>query len=364
MIATLSGLSARFFSWWLGELAGCIPSRLREAIDPSRPALLVSSVDGCLSLQLQRRDVREDIGRISLDPTHHETARSELRDLLARATAKNAEVVILLPAGQVLRRRLVLPLAAAENLREVLSFELDKHVPFPQEQAVFDCRLVASDREAQQLTAELAVASRVLAEQASADAAELGLTGDRIDVAGPDGAPEGWNLRDRPAEASRGRRLGRLNLALGLVVLLLAVAALWLPLERRHRELAAYEAELAQARVTALEVDVLRQGIDTAVERREFLGRHRGATPPMVALLAEFTQRLSDDTWLVQLRVTRKDAALSGFSPDAAALIPALEESGMLRDARFSAPVAPDPRTGVERFNIDVALETAAGQAN
>ena len=55
------------------------------------------------------------------------------------------QVVLVLPDDQVLRRTVELPLAARENLREVVSFELDRYTPFAAEDVMFDLPEAAGD---------------------------------------------------------------------------------------------------------------------------------------------------------------------------------------------------------------------------
>ena len=66
---------------------------------------------------------------------------------------------LVLPAGSGLRRTLRLPAAAAERLRDVVSFEIDRQTPFSAQTAVFDARVVAL-RDDGQLDAELVVVPR------------------------------------------------------------------------------------------------------------------------------------------------------------------------------------------------------------
>lgn len=357
MGSKLTRLVSHFFGWWLRELAGCIPVRLRHLWRPARTVLAISDEDDALSLRLQRGQERRVLGRIPLD----EIAKTRLRQLLPNLRLDRLQVLLLLPADRVLRRRVALPLAAMENLREVLGFDLDRHAPFPPEDAAFDHRVLTIDREAQQVSVELVVAARRDVERMLSHTAALGLEADRVDAAGPEGEPQGWNLLERDESRSGGRLTGRLSIGLAVGVGALVALLLWLPLERQDRVLAAYEERLAQARAAAEEVDTLRSGLDQALTGRQFLDRHRSEAPLAIAALKELTDRLPDSSWVIQLRLSRKELQVAGYSPDAAALIPVLEESPLLEDVRFTAPVTPDDRLQLERFNLAARLAAAEG---
>ena len=49
---------------------------------------------------------------------------------------------MLLPAGSALQRRLLLPAAAADRLRDVIGFEIDRQTPFSADSVRFDTRVL------------------------------------------------------------------------------------------------------------------------------------------------------------------------------------------------------------------------------
>lgn len=358
-MAALFGLIGRFFAWWFGELAGCIPGGLRNLAAGRRHQLAVDYRENELGLRRRVGGRWGDLGTVAVDPALPASARAALRERLRGIRRGGMEVVLRLPAAQVLRRQLDLPLAAAENLREVLSFEMDRLTPFKAEDVAYDFRIAATDREAERLTVDLAVAPRALVDEAVRVAQGVGLSPHRVALAEDDGPP--FNLLAPDAAAEGGRLLPRLNIALALATCaLLGALALW-PLQRKEARLATLESQLAESRTAAAASEDLRRRIDAALKRNSFLAQRRQATPLAVAVLADLTERLADDTWLVQLRIGDGAVELSGYAPAAAALLPALEQSALLRNLRFSAPVMPDQRVGRERFNLSADLDSTGG---
>jgi general secretion pathway protein L len=264
-----------------------------------------------------------------------------------------------LPAERVLQRTIDLPLAAAENLREVLGFEMDRHTPFRAEDVAFDYCIAARDRAGQRLLVDLAVAPRALVDDVVRQAAALGLPADRVGVAGDDGGRFDLLAADR--RLGGGRRTRRLTAALAAAAVLLLVAAALLPLQRQQDVLAAYESRLADSRQKAAEAEALKHRLADSLGRNQFLASRRRATPLVETLLNELTQRLADDTWLVQLRIADKDLSIAGYAPTASALIPVLEDSDYFADVRFSSPVMTDPRANRERFNLAAKITPPGG---
>jgi general secretion pathway protein L len=359
-MATLVDLASRFFAWWLGELSSCLPAGLRGALRRRRAILAIALGEDKARLSLRRGERWRELGSVQLRRPNAGEARRAFASALRGVSLRAVEVVIELPAERVLRRVVDLPIAAAENLREVLAFEMDRHTPFRAEEVAFDYRIVGTDPATKRVAVDLAVVPTALVEQAAAAVASFGLAAERIAIAGEAGEPSAMNLMPPAARAEGG--FGRkLSLALASAAVVLAIAAAYLPLYEEQNVLAAYETRLAQSRAAAAEADKLKKQVAAALERARFLVDRRISTPTTLALLKELTDRLPDDAWLVDLRLHGDQISLSGFSPAAASLIAVLDASHMISQTRFASPVIADPRAGLERFNLSAVVAAEPG---
>jgi general secretion pathway protein L len=356
MIAIANPVS-RFFAWWFGELRACVPDRLRKLI-AHKPSVVITPRDGSAHITLHRRGRVRSLGQVPL--TTQSAAQGALAGLLAGISLRRLDAFVNVPADYVLRRSVALPMEAAENLREVLAFEMDRHTPFKAGEVAYDYRVVATDATTRKLTVDLAVVPRTMLAQAASIAETLGLTTHRIGIIGED---HKWDraFNFRPYEESDARSATPRLLLLGLTVTacILAVIAWYLPLYFEHRALAFYEARLAETRTIALQTENLRKRLTADMDFSRFLINRRASTPTFTSVLADITNRLPDDTWLTQLQLQDGKLTLTGFSPSAATLIAPLEASPLLTEVRFGSPVTPDPQAGGESFNIHalVALD-------
>ena len=357
MIAVTDTVS-RLFVWWFGELAGCVPDRVREFFRRRAATLMVTPTNGDVTFALHRNGQSQDLGRIRLESALER--RRALAQILRSTSPSDLDVVVNLPVDSVPRRTVTLPLAAQENLREVLGFEIDRHTPFKVGEVAFDYRVTSVDPENGRLSVDLAVVPRELLEEALGLVKSFGLTPDRIGIAG-----EG-SRGDRPFNFLPGdNQLGysttqrRLLTALTIAVVVSTIVAVYLPIYAQERTLAARQALLVESRAAALEVEELKNRLAARLERGRFLIDRRLSTPAASGLLADISARLPDDTWLLQMRWHGKDLVLSGFSPAAATLIEGLEDSALLSEVRFESPVTADPRVQRERFNISAEVAAA-----
>src|SRR4030095_9392843 len=100
---------------------------------------------------------------------------------------------LVLPANAGLRRRMTLPAAAAERLRDVVSFEIDRQTPFTAQTAAFDARILARRAADGQLEVDL-VAVPPPASQPRLDAlGGIAATLAGVDLSDSSGAPIGVN---------------------------------------------------------------------------------------------------------------------------------------------------------------------------
>ena len=350
MIPVANTLS-RFFAWWFGELAACVPDRLRRLVERKPSALVITPSNDIADVALYRRGEVRPLGQIPL--TTQSDSQRALASLLDGTSRRHLDVVVNVPAVNVLRRSVTLPLEANENLREVLAFEMDRHTPFKASEVAYDYRLMATDAATRKLTVDLAVVPRAMLEQAAAIADSLGLAASRIGIAG-DEPKRGGSFNFRPYDESGDRPAAprALLLALTATAAILAVVAWYLPLYFDHRALAAYEARLGETRTIALQAENLRKRLTAAMDLTRLLVNRRADTPTVTSLLADVTDRLPDDTWLTQLQLQDGKLTLKGISPSAAALIAPLEASPLLTEVRFGSPVTPDPQIGGESFDI------------
>ncbi len=321
----------RLLRQWREGLAGCLPAWLRRRLDPAlSPLVLEPGADGVTHLYRRAGDERRAVGDISrTDPGAVQRLRSLHKD-------PRQPVILRLPEGWVLRRRVTLPAAARENLRQVIGFEMDRLTPFTVDQVFYEYRPVTAPADPGQLTVELAVVPRERVEPWLALLREAGL---RVSLIEAEGLWPEANLL--PPEA-RSRISGRdlmTRAVLLLLLLVLLVTALGIPLWQRASRVAALEEEVAVARRQADVVLRLRERLDKRQESLDYVLSRRRESLPVVTVLKRVTELLPDDTWLQQFDLRGNELSLRGMSDQATALIRRLEESPAFFSVGFRSPV-------------------------
>ncbi len=335
----LARTAASAFGWWTGELAGLLPSRLRR----DAPSALI---------------VEPDLAGLLVGRTT-ETGWETLARFEAGAPgrwagpggAAAADAILQLPTELVLRRTVTLAAAAAENLHEVVGFQLDRYTPFEIDEVFLGCRIVGRDPLSETIDVALAVAPRADVAALIEAAASRGIACTRVQANDGCGLPLALEIgrSEERAPPTRWRR------AVWLAAILLLAANIGLPLLQNHGALVARRQELATARREAQVVAELRDAVDAASEQAT-LPVKRWERPPLSALLTEITHLIPDNGWVTQMQVDANTIQLTGFAMSANGLVPVLEQSQLFANAAFRSPVTQDPVHGVEQFHLSVDL--------
>jgi general secretion pathway protein L len=349
----------RAIRWWLGELDGAWRDACAILFRAPRRTggLVIEAGTEDFTVCRQSGADRRVLGRVARPGTGREAMDPRLRAALAGSPGR---VIVELAAADTLTRRLRLPDAGPADLARMLRFELAKHLPFPIEEACWYFRPVgpAPGRGATR-EVEVSVAPLALAVAIRDELAALGIAADGFVAADlPADARSGLSfLPPAPGAASSGRSVARMVAV--VLVLAAAGASLASPLLADRARLETLGDEIARLEPAAKRGLAVREQTLRDGERGEALRRMRQARPDAVATLALLTGAIDDASWLVSLALSGPEVVIDGRSPSAAAVAAALERTGRFERVSFRAPIARDPATGLERFQIAAILTEA-----
>jgi general secretion pathway protein L len=351
----------QFITWWTGELLALLPQQLREMMQ-RRARRLIVDVDGkkatftLCGLQGVRKIVNLDFGP-------NVVAQSWAVDAIKKACAGHVdEIAVRIPVKQALRRTLTIPLAAEENLREVLAFEMDRHSPFKAEHVYYDFRVIARDPAKRSLRVELTVVPRSKVDPLVEMLISWDLEPTSLDIrdgnASDDEVVEAAGLNLFPVEQRRipqGDKSWQ-NWILAALAAVLLVIAIALPFVHKINAGTQLETEVKQARQEALTAEQVRTELEQLVAEVNALVKKRKERPTVIQVLDELTRLLPDSTWLSRLEVGKMRAKIRGESFNASDLATLIENSALFNDASFDSPVTRNPNTDRERFVISATV--------
>jgi general secretion pathway protein L len=347
-----------FFRWWGSQLVACLPARWRGLVEERSESLLLDLRADEVIVWREHADRTNEYARIARNlPADAQTA--EFQRLRNAIDDPGVRTVLCIPSERVLQRNLTLPVAAEENLRQVLAFEMDRQTPFKADQIYFDSRVTGRDASGRNLLVELVLLPRAQLDQELATLPPGASSLDGVDAwrGEPGGARRQINLL--PAERRARRRDMRLPLNLGLAALVavLFVVDMDESLTNRAAAVEAMRAEVDKSNTEARQVAALRKTLADSIAGANFLSDKKRTSPLTDALLDDLTRRLPEDTYLERLQIENGQVQLQGQAKEAAKLISLLSNSTCLGDPRLQGQIQPDPRTGKERFQITADLK-------
>lgn len=303
----------------------------------------------------------EEILTIGLGSEGFAAQRANLDRDLTRLVGKDVRLLLCLDADSVLRRTVILPLAVEENLRQALTFELDRFTPFKPEQVYFDFRVLDRDSGQRRLTVALAVVPRSLVDQEIARTVAIGVRVGGVTLA--DGVlhnQERFNFLPIIARERKSQRRLWARVGLSALLGLLLAALLGIPIWQKRAAAISLLEPLAKAQASATETEQLRDRLDKLVAEHDLLPSRKWDSPSALLVLDELSKRLKDDTFLTVLEFDGKSVQLQGESGAASGLVEILDASPMFKDVAFKAQLTKIQGTSVDRFHIVAVLDSAA----
>lgn len=342
-----------FFAWWWGELRTLLPTRWQAFFGGGNVWCLLRHQDGQWSV---RRSGQPHSAAPWSDALDAPEQQALLNAAVADVDRQDLRLALCLPHEAVLRRRLLLPEAARDNLRQIGTFEMDRQTPFRVDQVYYDLRELPGPAPAGRIAAELVVAPRAAVDAKLEHLRNAGIAIDAVDLCDGD-RRLGVNLL--PPEMARVHRdpRRRLNLALTVAAVLLLVLCLGQYLHNRQQALADMQTQVDDMRADAQKIAQLRKQLEESTGAAGFLAKRKTDSVAVIDVLQDLTARIPDDTWLERFTVDSSGrVGIQGQSAKASSLIDVLQSSKMLTGANFQGVIQRDPATNKERFYMDAQL--------
>lgn len=349
MIAQLRSLALNFWLWWRGELT-LLFSLAWESWQSSPLRVIYVDQKGWTvfdHLKVKRQKTayipNEDLeGEI-------EIFAKPFKGRQCSATT------IQLSRHLGLRRTIDLPVAAKADLPQLLYYEVDRLTPFCADDVYLTYRVIETNETRQQIRVDVAAVPKATINRAFSIAERHCLPIKRIEL---EGAQELDFSHYVQASADRSLLFGGLS-SIVVFVCLASFAMAFYKILDQQGEIERLDSEILLVRSDVDTYSKKRQQYEHLAATAEFVESSKAGKLPMVEILAELTQLIPDQAYLVQLIIHHDTIQLYGFADKTSSLITVLEQSPIFTAPRFDSPVTMDSNAGRERFHLSV--QTATG---
>lgn len=346
--------AGRFLRWWRQSLLAWVPLRWQSALGWSQARLLLQRDGGQLQLWRDAGEGLESVARVPWP-----VLPADL-DRVLEPRLRSLPRVWLLPAAQVLRRTLRLPLAAGDRLRAVVGYEIDRQTPFDSAQVSYDVRELGSASEGLLQVELVAWPLRQLEEW-------RGQVGDWADaLAGVDaidaqGHTLHVNLLPVAQRQARPDPMRRWNLLLALAAVVMLVLAAAQLLDNRRAAADELREQVERSARSARGVASERTQLQALLDGAAFLEAQRSKRATTVELWTELTRRLPDGTYLEKLAIENNSLQLIGLSGEASQLVQLLQDAPQWRKVNLTGVLQADgASSGRDRFTLTAELQPLA----
>jgi general secretion pathway protein L len=346
-----------FLRWWGRELSFLVPEKIKQLVIDKQGLIIIRAENNQLTLAYQFDGQIELLTTVERDTS----ALARYKDILAADDRlSKAKVILRLSRQDAIQKELALPIAAKENLHQVIAYELDRYTPFKADQVYFAVKRLPKplNNEADQLKVLLVLTPRVTLNALCADIKALGMVPQFADYEGVANDVEhgnaSYNLLPNylRTEVAKIPRIIHSTL-IALVFLLLGVVIV-MPVWLESQAVAALTKKVQTLEKEANKIKTLQLETDALMEETQQLLNEKNATPSMISMLNTLSILMKDDTHLAYLQYADGQLQIQGESPTASTLISVLEDSDQFSNAVFVSPVTQDSTSKQEHFQITV----------
>ncbi len=157
-------------------------------------------------------------------------------------------------------------------------------------------------------------------------------------------------------------QLPALNLFLISLILAMGFAAWQIPLWKQQRLVDTLSEKLKVVSAEADHILHLKKTLDEHSRSFKNILDNKRNGHTFSDVLLELTNRIPDNSWIEQLKISKYELIIRGESKEATALINRLEKSPMFEDVQFQSSIVTIPGTLYERFYLSAKLSKRGGE--
>lgn len=339
-----------FFSWWGEGLYLGLPGALRRLFRSEQPRLMLQPLNGQrLAVHWWNDGKQKSCGEYDLAQGAFDFQR------MAKKCVRHKKYLLelVLDQQQSLHLQHRFPEAAQDNIKQVVSYQLDRLTPFTAESAYYDAHITRRDKAKKEVIADIHVAPKTWVDSVSAQLKNAGIPRfDRISVAGTDTSlSQGRNTLNSQNTA---QSWSRVPLYFFVAALILSLVVPVLYKQRRINQIETALSDLKRDAAAQLEV---RDKLLAAEDALVFLRERRRTSPVALDVVERLSAEIPVHTWLERLELEGTQIQVRGESRRALTLIDTLEESRHFKRVSFKSPVTRSKDSNKDKFHIQAQVE-------
>ncbi|TDR20804.1 PilN domain-containing protein [Marinicella litoralis] len=347
-----------FFEWWTSELKSLIPKSYRENLFPDSKQILIKQVDGDDEVQIWQQHNNE-IDLVEFDDSVKGKEWWHQLNHYVAGSDQETKVTFLLKESDVLSREVAMPIVVINDIDSVLSFELDKYLPFTAADVAYDFRKGQVEEGSEKFPVLLTAVKKEKLKEIVEQTESKGLKLSAIDVnVGVGEQPEamGVNLMPKSLRMKKDWTSLKWHAGLAAVTLLMLSFVMYTSLNNKRAKIQSLEVQVDELKKDARRAKMIETQLNESIQAANFLGNLKQNIPSRVVMIGELTKKIPVNTYLTRIVIDDEKLEIVGESDNANALVPILNQSDLWYEPQIIGNVT-QGRTGKEKFTIKSDLK-------
>jgi general secretion pathway protein L len=273
---------------------------------------------------------------------------------------QETKVTYLVNESEVLSRQVAMPVVVINDIDSVLSFELDKYIPFKPEDVAYDFRKGLVEEGSEKFPVLLTAIKQQQLKEIIENTESKGLQLSVIDVnVGTEQAPVALGVNLMPKDLRKKKDWSSIKWHSGLlaIAILMLGFVMYSSLQNKQVKIQSLELQVDELKRDARRAKLIETQLNESIEAANFLGNLKKNIPSRVQMLAELTQKIPANTYLSRIVIDDEKIEIVGQSENSNALVPILNQSSLWFEPQFIGNMTIDPRTSLEKFTIKSELK-------
>jgi|GEM_PF-4453477 len=343
---------AKCLAFWRDAIVSSLPEQIRQKLITGTEAITVRTGNDRIRMDKIQGNNIQTLGCFDHCNDYVDQA---LFALIEQHLSKDEQLILIIDNSQMLKKKLSLPATVADNLKQSVYYEMDRHTPFAAQTVLFDTRI--ERHIGNKIEASLYLLHRSQVIPLLAQFADQGIFFDRL----CSDKTTTINLLPRALRRKKPLLTSYRSPLLTIALLALIISAFALPLLLKRHEATQLSRQIAALSPQAEGEIALWNKRDTVADTIDnFIDSY---PMPFANIYETLSQRLPDGTWVNRLSYQNGEVKIQGESGNAANLTALINASDIFHGARLTLPITRSrQKTDKENYQIAFSTKTTLNQ--
>ncbi len=346
-------LTGNFIKWWGQQLKTIIPPNLVKWLTGEKYDYLINVEGEHHSLQLLKNGKWKEL-------VSSESYKNGIVNL--DTAPESSRLFIKIPKSKTLQQSIPFPLNASNNIKQILSYEMDRYTPFPANDVYFHYEIKPSNNQPDLIDVNLTLSKKSYLDTLIDKYSTLGIYNLFITSQDIYTSPE--LITELKPLFSRQKYISKLNTArlglLGTALILLMLNMSYITYKKELQKNALIN-NISSLKSDALKASKIQAMINLIETRNKYPAKLLNKYQSKLRILNELSKIIPDNTWLQSLEYNHPILIINGESGSPGSVLTSLTSASNFKNVKFNSPISISNNSNKQHFSIKLELSNTDG---